>query len=387
MKKQDRKKADLLNAVRRERKKNYAILYTVTLLIWVLLMTFSFYKGYFTGKEFVVNMVNNIIGILPPILIFDFFNEKLSREASVVEVSNQITEALMSNPETMELFTETQKKEFIHSAVASIVRDDDAIDMINSNLQRFLFADTNYRIRTEFKYTFELRESLPRVYNTVVQNLADYYYVQEQLHYKIKFLSDKVNNLKNEVVKIGFVFDNHGLDNMLREKSSDEIMSNCIFRETLDVRVEDIPRIKAAAMDKAQFQQLLKLDLQIDQSKGVLEDVAVCESGIVCYFRAADFDRALSEHTVRIIFHMPKQWGSVLEIALMDPVRAPHISVSYPEDAMQVEMYSFLSEAKESSLDVAHEHLNGVYDVMLGSEWVYPISGVIFSVQHKNENE
>ncbi len=384
MKRKDDKKTELIKAVQREKRRNYTILYTVTLLVWIVMVIFSFLKGYFTGKEFVINVVNNIIGILPPILIFDFFNEKLSRDASAIEMSNKITETLMSNPETLDLFTEEQKKNFIHSTIASIVKDPDATEMVNDSLRHFLFSDTDYRIRTAFNYNFELDESLPAVYDTVLADKSAYFYVQEKLNYRIKYLSASSNNMQSEWVKIGFAFDNECLDTVLRDKYSEEAMSNCIFRESLDIKACDIARIKEVAGDKAAFQQLFKMDLQIDQFKGVLEDVLVCSGGVVCLFRV-DFDRTRMDHTVRIIFHMPKRWDSVLEVALVDPVRAPQISVSYPEDYMSVEMYSFLSKGEESSLEVAHEHLNGIYDVALSSEWVYPMSGMVFSVNRKEE--
>ena len=92
MKKTDKNtdKNELLKAVKREKTRNYVILYTTVLLIWIGLTIFSFVNNFFSGKEFVINLVNNLIGIIPPILIFDFFNEKLTRDASAVEMSTKI---------------------------------------------------------------------------------------------------------------------------------------------------------------------------------------------------------------------------------------------------------------------------------------------------------
>lgn len=50
---------------------------------------------------------------------------------------------------------------------------------------------------------------------------------------------------------------------------------------------------------------------------------------------------------------------------------------------MDVDMFSFLSKGKESSLEVAHEHFNGIYDIALTNEWIYPISGMVFKVSRK----
>ena len=81
---------------------------------------------------------------------------------------------------------------------------------------------------------------------------------------------------------------------------------------------------------------------------------------------------------------MPKRWGSVIEVALVDPTYAPKITLSYPRDKMSIEMYSFLNKSDNTSLKETHEQLNGVFDVSL-NEWVYPISGMIFKIEKKGE--
>lgn len=382
MKNSDKKREELLKAVKREKTRNYVILYTTVLLIWIALMIYSFARNFFSGQEFVVNIVNNLIGILPPILIFDFFNEKLSRDSSAVEMSTKITETLMSNPETMDLFTKEQRKDFITSAVASIVKDPDAVEMVTDNLRNYLDSNMCYRIRTSFDYNFELDDDMPAVFDSIIENKSDYFYVQEKLHYKVKYLSDSVNNTASEIIKIGFIFDNVKLDSALREKSDGDVFENCIFRESLDIKLEDLERLKEVISDKEAFQRLFKVDLQVDSFKATLDSVTVYNEGIVCAFRSGH-DIKASEHAIRIIFHIPKIWNSLIEVALVDPVKAPKISVSYPEDAMDVDMFSFLSKGKESSLEVAHEHFNGIYDIVLTNEWIYPISGMVFKVNRK----
>lgn len=384
MKKTDKNtdKNELLKAVKREKTRNYVILYTTVLLIWICLTIFSFVNNFFSGKEFVINLVNNLIGIIPPILIFDFFNEKLTRDASAVEMSTKITETLMSNPETLDLFTEEQRKDFIISAATSIVKDPDAVGMITDNLKNYLNSNLCYRIRTSFNYDFELNGDLPSVYDNILADKKNYFYVQEKLYYKVKYLSESVNNTASETVKLGFIFDNINLDSALREKSEGDVFENCIFRESLDIKPEDLESLKDFIGSKEAFQSIFKVDLQIDSFKAVLDSVTVYSQGIVCAFRSGH-NTAAAEHTIRIIFHMPKVWDSLIEVALVDPVKAPKISVSYPEDIMDVDMYSFLSKGKESSLEVAHEHFNGIYDIAITSEWIYPISGMVFKVNRK----
>lgn len=379
MKKNDKKKDELIKAIKREKTRNYVILYTVVFLVWTILTIFSLANNYFSQEEFIVNIVNNLIGIIPPILIFDFFNEKLSRDASAVEMSTQITETLMSNPEMMDLFTVQQRRDFIKSAVSSIVKEPDAVEMVTDNLKNYLNSDMNCRIRTTFDYNFELDDDLPYTLAEILSDKNKYYYIQEKLCYKVKYLSDNANNTKSDTVKIGFLFSNAMLDAALREKHKEGAFENCIFRESLDIRQEDFEKFIQSIKDKDMFRRIFKIDLQIDSFKCELFSVNVYDDGIVCSFKS-EHDITAMEHSIRIIFHMPKTWDSLIEVALVDPVKAPKISVSYPEDMMNVEMFSFLSKGKESSLEVAHEHLNGIYDIAIASEWIYPISGLIFKV-------
>lgn len=378
----NKKYAQLINAAKREKRRNYAILYILTLTVWMALVIFSFLNGFLTFKELVVDIIISLVGVLPPILLFDFFNEKLSKDASAIEMSNKITETLMSNPETLDLFTAEQKEEFILSTIQSIAKDKDVTEMINDSVHNFLFSSQALKLRTQFFYDFELHENLPAVYNEYIKNKDAYFYVQEKLNYKIKYITDTVNATQSNYIKIGFSFSNTHLDNALRENGATPFFENCLFREALDIKPCDIETFKNAVADKQIFQQLFKVDLQIDHFNGTLENVETSDYGIVCIFKV-DHDTKLSEHQIRIIFHMPKVWNSVLEVALVDPVKAPKISLSYPEDTLAVEMYSFLSKNKESSVAIAHEHLNGIYDIALSDDWIYPISGLVFAVKKK----
>ena len=77
---------------------------------------------------------------------------------------------------------------------------------------------------------------------------------------------------------------------------------------------------------------------------------------------------------------MPKKHGTFLQVSIVDPTKAPNITVSYPVEVFDVNMYPFLSKGGESSYEVAHEVNNGIFDISLNSEWIYPISGIIFSI-------
>ena len=384
--KRKRLESELVSTIKREQRRNYIILYSVTFAILIVLILVSVANDFFSSEEFIVNILHNIIGILPPLLIFDFFNEKLTRDASAMEMSNKITETLMSNPETLDLFTEEQRKHFLQSTIESIGRDKDITEMITDNLENYFITDIQYKIRTEFIYNFELNQELPAAYD-VLPGKEDCFYVQEKLHYKVKYLNQRHSSLSANEVRIGFLFNNMNLDNVLRDRKDDSEYEKCLFRESLSISQEgidyfyDLQKNNKDELIK-QFKAMFKLDLQVDGFKGQITDVVVNSSGILVKLHTAH-DVKLLEHTIRIIFHMPMRWGSVIEVAIVDPTKAPKISLSYPEDVMDVDMYSFLSKGEESALEVAHEHQNGIYDIVLNSEWMYPISGMVFTVNRQ----
>ena len=291
----------------------------------------------------------------------------------------------MANPEALDLFTEEQRKEFIEATIHSIVDDEDTTEMINDHVTEYLFKSREYRIRTRFDYKFEINTMLPKAYDCFAHK-EDYYYVQEILGYDVKYLAAKANNTAEKIVSIGFTFDNASLDGALRDLSKDMDFQKCIFRESLDLKREDVEYLKRLSPEelKAKFVELFKVDLQIDKCSGRLQEVLLKDAGIVAKYEV-DHNLQASEHGVRIIFHMPKCWGSVLEVVLADPTKAPKITVSYPEDCMDVDMFSFLSRGEESSLEVSHQHSNGIYDVAINTEWVYPISGIVFTINKKAE--
>lgn len=91
------------------------------------------------------------------------------------------------------------------------------------------------------------------------------------------------------------------------------------------------------------------------------------------------------ENNIRIIFHMPKKYGSILQASIVDPTKAPKIIVSYSYEEFNVDVYPYLSKGIESSYEVAHEQKNGIYDISLNTEWIYPISGIVFSIEKRTD--
>lgn len=131
--------------VNRNKKMSFFILCIVAvsvegLLIWGYTSTINIA----TLGEVLESIIINLSGLLPTILLFNVFYEKISRDSYSIEVSNKITETLMSTPETLEFFTEVQRQNFINSTISSIVKDDDVTEMVCDNLKNYLMRDEPY---------------------------------------------------------------------------------------------------------------------------------------------------------------------------------------------------------------------------------------------------
>ncbi len=50
---------------------------------------------------------------------------------------------------------------------------------------------------------------------------------------------------------------------------------------------------------------------------------------------------------------------------------------------MDVEMYTFLNKGETSAYENTSENENGIYSIALTEDWIFPISGVTFSVGRK----
>ena len=252
------------------------------------------------------------------------------------------------------------------------------------------------RIRTAFSYRFVLDTQRTQAFQALRTDPAKdpYFYVQEELDYTVKYLDPKGNNMDSEFVRIALIFDNSALDAFLRSSKNGEekkVFKNCIFREILDIDEQD-RKIFKELRDKENSADLISLahrmfrpHLKIDNAKGVLYNVEVGsfedrDYGLLFTFKVAH-DQTSMIHDVSIIFHMPKRWDSIIEVALVEPTKEPQISISYNEDAMDVEMYAFLNKSDASSYDNTLEAENGVYSMSLSSEWVYPMSGAVFFVR------
>lgn len=362
---------------------------TVILILTALLLVFAGYmyltiKNGYTFDELVGNIVGNLIGVLAAFLLFDILYNKLTQDGYARETSQQITRTLMGDPEILDAFSEEDKRAFLVSTIQSIVKDEDAVDMMVGNMDKYFHNMKLARIRKSFHYTITLTTELPTEYDEFPGVKEDmYFYVQENLNYEVKYLSGSDVNLSTEEVKIGFSFDKRSLDAGLMESDRDQEFAKCIFNENLDITKEAIEYLRELSEERLKhvFDNLFTAVLKVDGKQGMLDKVDVRDGGIVATYKV-NYETNRSEHSIRVIFHMPKLWNSIFEVTLVDPTKEPKITFDYMPGRMDVTMFSYLNKGDESN-DGAYEQQNGLYDIAIKGEWIYPKSGIVFSVRKK----
>lgn len=404
---------------------SYIVIASIVALLLVIDYIFLSRQGNFSWISFVENVAGNLMGVLAAFLIFDIIHDKLAKESQADILSDQILKTLLeqqgidalndelkrsfisaslksldSDKEAAEeisvkleeyldkgaereiaikhidMYSFRQRKQFINTNVHSLLDNPDAAAMVENFVDRYIKENQDLRIRSSFEYKFELRETLPIAYD-VFKHCNEYFFVEETLTFQWSYLTEQANNLKKNRVAIAFAYNNQKLDSLLRN-------SDCVFRENLDIHKEDAEYFTNLTPEerKSSFITIFKPHLSIDGNRGRVVEVNADADGIAVIFEL-EHNQELMKHTVDIVFDMPKLWNSVIEVALTEPTKDPKITMSYAGDNMNVDMYSFLSESKETAWDEVHIEDLGLYRIVLNDTWVFPRSGVIFTINKK----
>ncbi len=365
---------------------------TILILLALLLVVLGYlYLHFAVGykiNDLINDIVGNLLGVLAAFLVFDILYNQLTQDAYTKETSQQITKTLMGDPEVLDAFSTEDKEKFIVSTISSIVKDDDTVDMLVTNMDKYFHQVSREKIRKSFHYNISVSTEFPTVYETFPGFSENaYFYVQEILDYEVKYLTKKDDKFKTKEVKLGFSFDKRSLDTGLLDKDNDADFNACIFNEDLDITKEAVDYFRSLANDsdrlREEFSKLFTPVIRLDDSLGELKRVELKDKGIIAAYEI-DYDcrEEKKEHSIRIIFHMPKLWDSIFEVTLVDPTKEPKITFDYIPDKMDVTMYSYLNKEDKAN-DGAYEQVNGIFDVTIKDEWIYPKSGIVFRVKQK----
>lgn len=144
------KKYDHWQEYQKVKKRAYRIVGGATVAVWVLLLIIKLAVAARSGLPFSEafrtigdGIFDNILGILPPILLFDFGLEYIQQDKVYEEMTEQITGTIMSRPEVINSFDFDAKKRFVDATVLSMVdMDKDECAMALGAIEPYLMINT-----------------------------------------------------------------------------------------------------------------------------------------------------------------------------------------------------------------------------------------------------
>ncbi|MCM1299690.1 MAG: hypothetical protein NC203_05285 [Firmicutes bacterium] len=367
-----------------ERMKNIRSLtilfFIVTAVIWIALLLVKMYFFEFSPEALFDDIVSNILGILPPIIIFNFVYEYYTQKYESDEISEKIADTIMGRSDIMSRFKDEQKIDFIGSTINTMVSPE-AAEMTNAVI--YPYITNSYNIRTYFKYSIILRD-----YETHPLFPKDRYMkVYENFKFTKKYIND--DNLPQDF-HVGFITANHELDTALRNQ-------NYIFQENLSIDDKELQQLLAMSEEECKkiVMEEMQLSVYIDDLKAEMTDITFTAAGIDMAFHSEHVNKLLkkfepgvnmgkydykTEHSVEISFAMAQIKGhSEFLVSINEPTYSPIIQLSYPESSMSIRAYSFLNDGDESSVEKA-THNVGTYEFCIQNKWIYPVGGVVFVI-------
>lgn len=372
---QKKKKENLIDKAKRIRKKSkkqaVLMLAAITAGIWLVLILAKVVYSHYVGNpvdmgQIFDGILDNILGILPPIILIDFAFEAATQDFVSEEISEQITSTLMSNSETIRLFDDEAKLSFLNATVTALTHHGEReADMAMSAVAPYI--KSQYNLRRHFDYGISLWDCSPHTYFPA----EEYMMVCETLRYEKQYIAGEVLNQK---FRIGFFTQNADLDKHLRA-------NDYLFREALTVHQAELEQlIRLSPQEQIDFVTTeMALKVFIDHAPCTVESVTISDIGIDVAF-ASTHDRQKDSIYIDITFCMPQvKKQTTFLVSVSEPTYGLDIRLSYPRNVFQVTMFPFFNDVADALVDEADRGV-GNCDVHIREKWVYPMSGIVFNI-------
>ena len=369
------KRESILDKAKKIRRKNkrqaVLMLAAVTAVIWLILVIVKIIVSHYTGNpigfsEIFDGVLDNILGILPPIILIDFAFEAATQDFVSEEMSEQITSTLMSNADTIRLFNKEAKLNFLNTTISTLTThgENEASMAINAVAP---YIKSQYNLKKYFDYGISL-------WNYPAHSFfddKDYMMVCETLRYEKQYISSAV---LGHSFRIGFFFENKDLDKHLRK-------NEYLFREALSIYPQDLDRlIRLSAQEQMNFvTNEMVLKVFIDHAPCKIESVSITDIGIDIAL-SSTHERNKDTIYVDATFCMPQlKKRSTFLVSISEPTYGVDIRLSNPRNVYNVTMFPFFNDCEDALVDEADRGV-GNCDVHIREKWVYPMSGIVFNI-------
>jgi len=361
-----------VSQVRRHRKTlRYVtvMLAAVTGFIWLALLVIKLVFGDVDFPVLLDDIMSNILGILPPIIIFNFAYEYFTRDYVTDDISRQIIGTLTGQPEMIGSFRKGVRREFIKSTVVSLVGEHRG-DMAYGALEPFI-SEQPYDVKESFQYIIDIKRFHgAKDIGTDIFSPDVYYMARENLRYR-KIFSGGEQLIEH--MNLGFFADSVTLEAELIEK-------NYLFRESFNI--EDVCMARLLSLSEEErldfIRECLQLTLFLNKQPTDITGVSFGEFGISVELspKSPIVARELEiDLGVRIPLLRSR---SEFLVSLTEPTLSPEITLTYDAGVSNVTAYPFLSD--DAAMVMRAGAMPGRYFTN-PQGWVYPVKGILFIVE------
>lgn len=364
-------------AIRRKSKKHAVVMLGITAFaIWLVILLIKVLLAHSNGESIdffsiLDSIGDNVLGVLPPLIFIDLVFEFITQDYVSEEISEQITGTLMSNPETIQLFDDATKRSFLNATIDSLItHGQDEAEMAENAIAPYLQG--RYNLKKHFTYNITLRES-------PISSLFDspeYMTVNETLSYEKHFIASEP---LGETFSVGFFTCNSDLDKNLREHTF-------LFREGLTILPEDLDKL-CAMTDEEKLRFVTNdmcLKVYVGHNRCDVTGVSITDHGIAVALHTQE-PPANNKAFIEITFCMPwLKTEKAFLVSITEPTYSVKVRFDYPRNVYNVDIYPFFNDAEDALVEDADRGV-GSCDINLRDKWVYPMSGIVFSLESKNQ--
>jgi len=353
------------NKNRKSMKYVTVMLAAITLLVWVVIFIIKFIISAVHGEGFdfsslISGISDNLLAVLPALLIFNFAYEYFTKTFVSDEMSEQLTKTMMSNPAVINQFNNKAKKDFVFATLGSILEKEKG-EVVYNIIKPYI--DMEFNLRSNFLYNIIIKNCDKR-FKQLNHDL--YYCIEEKLSYT-KIITQKAESFLKS--KVGFFVEDTELDLNLKSQEY-------FFRENFHICSEDLNLLLSLSpAEKINFvKNEMLLKLYLNKTEILISDVKIDLNGIeICY---EEYKMHKKEIDFEIHFVMPQlKSKNVFLVSLPEPTYRPIVQFIYPPEELKVTAIPFLN-GNYNSRDAAH--FDGIREVVI-DDWVFPMSGIMFN--------
>ncbi|GAA0291964.1 hypothetical protein GGQ92_002964 [Gracilibacillus halotolerans] len=353
------------------------LFFLLILFLLFIVILVNVLMGNYSWSSLYKDLFNSLVGVLIPLVLFNFAYDYLTQKQKDRELSEKLTETMLLDEEVIDQFSTESKKKFIQNSTESILGEKVGGMLYETLIQSYL--SKSYQFRQRFKYYIsymELKENMTSYAVNEEQafefSADDYYMVKQDL----SFERDLTNYRDSNDVRVGFSYKESTLDGLYQR-------AEFLFRENLWVDEASNKLLKQ--LDDKEVERFVKefLEFTVHINEKPVAYEVMNNEGHEGFHLLLDFPQDVPSgelSKVHIRFRMPQlKSQEKFIVVISEPTEDVEIMFMHLEDKVDVEVIPFLNEA-ESITKLPNDTIK--IDI---HDWILPRAGVVFVWDDKEE--